>query len=260
MEKSSRSRSAGARRSRRAHSRPSSAWASPAALPASRESWGRTSPGVPWSWARRHSRSAWAGSAPAWAQRARRAAVFFRPSSSSAPGRAGGDHPRVAQLQQIAAVEQGQTLCRQLQHLGHVQKIQAADALQPRLGNLPVAGGGGGGAVDVLLVVDLLGGPAAGGAADDGEGHVRLEGHEAAVGVGEGQDMLADQKALVAGVQVVGLKAAHAVGQIAPAAVQRPQAQPGPLLRAQGLQIQHRHVLSLYCFAAACSSRSSTVP
>ena len=47
------------------------------------------------------------------------------------------------------------------------------------------------------------------GVLDDGEGHVRLQGHEDPPGIGEGDHPVADQEVLVADVEVVLLKLAH---------------------------------------------------
>ncbi len=105
----------------------------------------------------------------------------------------------MAQIQQIrAAAQQPQAFRRQGQHLAHSRQIQVADALQPRLHDLPEAQSGGGGAVDVLVVINFLQSAGGGlGIFDDGEGDIRLQGHQPPVGIGKGQDILADQKALV---------------------------------------------------------------
>ena len=72
-------------------------------------------------------------------------------------------------------------------------------------GLVPLAG-----AVDRLVVVHL---PGAGlplpGVLDDGEGHVRLQGHDDPPGIGEGDHPVADQEVLVADVEVILLKLAH---------------------------------------------------
>ena len=117
---------------------------------------------------------------------------------------------QVGEVQAALRRDEPQTLAGQAQHLADAVVVHGADALQPHLPDLPEAAGALGNAVDVLVVVDLLrfAGPGPGGA-DDGQRHVRLEGHEPPVGVGEGDDIGGDEKLLVVEIQLVLLKLAH---------------------------------------------------
>ena len=105
----------------------------------------------------------------------------------------------MSQIQKISpAAQEPQAFRRQGQHLAHGRQVQTADALQAGLHDLPESHGRGGGAVDVFMVIHLLQPARRGlGVLDNGEGDIRLEGHQPSVGVGKGQDVLADQKALV---------------------------------------------------------------
>ena len=65
----------------------------------------------------------------------------------------------------------------------------------------------------------------------DGEGHVRLEGQQPPVQIGEGDDLLRRKKAAVLLIQPVLLEAAHVIFAAARRFVQRPQRKGGLLLR-----------------------------
>ena len=129
----------------------------------------------------------------------------------------------MADVQQIVPADQLQAPGRQQQHLAHGHQVDLPHALQAGLHDLLKAPGDGRGPVHILAVIHLLQTAPLLGVLHNGEGHVRLQRHQPPVGVGKGQDILADQKALVLNIEVVGFKLAHLVLNISIAAVQLPQ-------------------------------------
>ena len=65
--------------------------------------------------------------------------------------------------------------------------------------------------------------------AENGKGHVRLQGHQPPVQIREADDAVAHQKILVAGVEVIFLKTAHAEAAVALGSVKPPELQRRPL-------------------------------
>ena len=142
----------------------------------------------------------------------------------------GAHDPQMGEVETVLRPDHPQTLAGEGQHLADAVVVHVADALQPHLPDLPKAAGALGDAVDVLIVVDLLHQPRAGaGGADDGQRHVRLQGHQPAVGVGEADDVRGDEKVLVVHVQLVLLKLAHLVLDIAEAGIEGAEREGDPL-------------------------------
>ena len=72
------------------------------------------------------------------------------------------------------------------------------------------------GAVDIFVIVELLDpGNLIGGVFHDGQCHIGLERHQLAVGIGKGDDVIRQKKALIAHVKVVFFKLTHFILSIA---------------------------------------------
>ena len=142
-------------------------------------------------------------------------------------------------IQSKALTDGGQGGGGQGHDLANIVGVQVSDALQTRLQDLLEAVGAARDAVDVLIVADLL---LFSGAIltvfDDGQGNVGLESQQLAPHVGEGNDAVADQKVLVADVQIVLLEFTHFKGEIPVPAVQLPQGVDRPFF---GLEIGDIH-------------------
>ena len=121
-------------------------------------------------------------------------------------------------------------LCQQ-NHLGHGVVVDVADAFQAGLHNLLEAVGVFGDAVDVFGIEHLAHGVLSAGVFYNGERHVGLQSHQAAVGVAEGQNLLTGEKVFVLNVQVVFLKLADLVLAVAIGAVKILQRPHDPLVR-----------------------------
>ena len=113
-------------------------------------------------------------------------------------------------VQNVVGADGLEALDSQGHDLVDVVQVHLADALQAGLHDLLEGAVSLAGAVDVLIIIDL---PGAGlvlpGVLHDGDGHIGLQGHEDAPGVGEGDHPVADEEVLVADVQVVLLELAH---------------------------------------------------
>ena len=128
-------------------------------------------------------------------------------------------------VEQIFAPDQRQTLHSQADDLCSAVVVDAADAFQPHLRDLLIAGVGAACAVDAFIVIDFFHHTVVGIILDDGERDVGLERHEPSAEIGKGDDVAADKKALVFCIQVVFFKFAHTVRPVAVALVQRAQAE-----------------------------------
>ena len=118
----------------------------------------------------------------------------------------------VADFQHPFSTQRVQRLCRQTHGLLHLSFAHPADDLKAHLADFLEGMALSRGAVDVLVVVVAQGLAGGGlGRFGNGKGHVRLEGQQTAVQVGEGDDLLGRQKAAVLLIQAVLLKAAHMV-------------------------------------------------
>ena len=137
----------------------------------------------------------------------------------------------------------GAQLTQRLHHqpdgLLHFGFAHPAQHFQAHLGNLLEGVALGGGTIDVFVVVVTQGLAGGGmGRLGDGQGHVRLEGQQAAIQVGEGDDLLRRQETAILLVQAVLFKAAHVVFAAACRLVQCPQCKGGALLGLQGRKLE----------------------
>ena len=155
---------------------------------------------------------------------------------------------RIEQAEQIAHVADFQhplgaqciqRLCRQTHSLLHLGFAHFADDLKAHLADFLEGMALSRGTVDIFVVVVAQGLAGGGlGRLGNGQGHVRLEGQQTAVQVGEGDDLLRRQKAAVLLIQAVLLKAAHVVLAAACRLVQAAQRKGGALLWLQMLQTE----------------------
>lgn len=149
-------------------------------------------------------------------------------------------HVQVRDLEHKIIRDQRQTLRRERDDFIDIIQIRIADAFQPRLHDLLEAVCALRNAIDILVVVDLL--LDAGHvftAADDGQRHVRLERQQLPVRVVEGDDAVADEKVLVADIEVIFFKLAHPVRQIAVSAIEVAQAKDRGFFTPEQFFIQH---------------------
>ena len=145
----------------------------------------------------------------------------------------------MADLQHPARFQGFEGAGSQLHNLPHPGLVHCADVFQPHLGDLLEGMALGRGAVDVLAVIIFQGLALFGlGRLGDGEGHVRLEGQQAAVQVGEGDDLLRREETPVLLVEAVFLEPAHVVFTAAGGLIEGPQAEGGPLFGLQNRKIK----------------------
>ena len=145
-----------------------------------------------------------------------------------------GHEAHVAQLQHRRGLQRLQALPGKAQHLGRSRLIHCADALQPHLVDFFIGMALQAGAVhvfDVIVFFALTGGGL--GIFCNAQGHVRLQGQQPPVQVGEGNHLVAGEKPPVLLIQAVFLKAAHVELAVPRLLIQCTQAQAGPLLRFQ---------------------------
>ena len=137
----------------------------------------------------------------------------------------------MAEVKDVVIVDDGQAFRRQSHHLADGQGVQTADALQPRLHDLTVAGAGSG-PVHMLIIINLLQSfrrvPSV---LDNRECHIRFQRHQLTVGIRKCEDIVAEKEPLVAHIQVIGLEFAHTIGHIAVTAIKFPKASAGKFVR-----------------------------
>ena len=167
---------------------------------------------------------------------------FQQPS----PGRLGhlqivqqaGDKTHVADFQHRGYLQRCQTLQRQPDHLRLGRRIHRAHALQAHLVDglegvaLPA------GTADLFIIIEALALPRRRlGRLGNGQRHVRLDGPQLAVQVGEGHHLGIGQKPLILLVEGVLLKPGTAILAIACPLVQSPQPERGLFRRGKILQL-----------------------
>ena len=137
----------------------------------------------------------------------------------------------MADLQHPRAAQQPQRLRRQTNGLPHLRLADAAQHLQPHLGDLLKGMALCRRAVDIFVVIVPERLPLGGlRRLCDGEGHIRLESQQPPIQIGEGDDLLRRQKTPIFLIEAVFLKPTHVVLAAPRILVQCPQRERCPLL------------------------------
>ena len=137
----------------------------------------------------------------------------------------------MGQVQHKARRDRLETPGRQQNDLRQLHQIHLTQALHAGLENLPIAPAGARHAVDVFVIVDLPQRRLSRLVVfHDGQGHIRLQRQQGAVGVRKCDGPLGDQKLLVVEIEGEGLELTHLEGAVAIGPVEPPQLQYGPLL------------------------------
>lgn len=146
----------------------------------------------------------------------------------------------VAHIQHKVRSGQPQAFDGQAQHLARAVEVHIAQKFHAQLADLGKFMVGGGETVYAFMVVQLFHlPPLRPRPLDDGQRHIRPEGHELAACASEAEHAFAGEKALVFQIECVLLKAAHGKARIAIAFIQAAQAEHQALLGAEHIGNGH---------------------
>ena len=135
-----------------------------------------------------------------------------------------GNDAEMRDIQKVVPGDGLQAFCCQIKHLADAVRVDITNAFDTCLQDLLIRMRAFGNPVNIFIIKDPADGPRLLARSPyDGQGDVRFERHQLAVGIGKGDDVVRDQEVLVARIQVIFLELAHLVLPVSETRIQGSQ-------------------------------------